>query len=84
MDWRFQEAVVGLHIRFLGNPEKLQVGMDLRHETQRVDAIHVEEVDGASPMTRFLRSPYAPLAAMALIAAYVLTKLALIVNGVVS
>lgn len=35
-------------------------------------------------MTRFLRSsPYAPLAAMALIAAYVLTKLALIVNGVV-
>lgn len=34
-------------------------------------------------MTSFLRSPYAPLAAMALIAAYVLTKLALIVNGVV-
>jgi hypothetical protein len=35
-------------------------------------------------MTRFLRSPYAPLAAMALIAAYLLLKLTLIVNGVVS
>jgi hypothetical protein len=35
-------------------------------------------------MTRFLRSPYAPLAAMALIAAYLLAKLTLIVNGVVS
>jgi hypothetical protein len=35
-------------------------------------------------MTRFLRSPYAPLAAMALIATYLLAKLTLIVNGVVS
>lgn len=34
-------------------------------------------------MTRFLRSPYAPLAAMALIAACLLAKLTLIVNGVV-
>jgi hypothetical protein len=39
---------------------------------------------GRPPMTRFLRSPYAPLAAMALIAAYLLAKLTLIVNGVVS